>query len=362
MAFKLIVNADDFGPIDFINEGIYAALAKGQLDSAQVLANMDPTKLKANLKRLHSFVPADRILDLGIHFTLTSGTPIWGGPNFGNIWGEMVEEVKGKVQFKDYSKFHMGYAKYLKVIESEFTSQRNRLVQLVKEVNLEVGTNKLIVNSASNHHNLFTIAPDLFEVYVRVAQGNPGKPLKIRSPKASPYQTIKKYYDLVLPLFNASDNKNQRKLMEQMCLNFSNNNYTSSKAISIESPHYIDIDFYKGIGSLGVGDLSKNKIENRVKKFKEMISRAEAYVANTTIEPAQVIVEFVFHLGARGPIPATISFEQMAIDYPGVTYKYFDNRETELMVLDKMSDEYGTFVKTKVSWDECGKITYRQSK
>lgn len=362
MAFKLIVNADDFGPIDFINEGIYAALAKGQLDSAQVLSNMDPVVLKTNLKRLHSFVPADRTFDLGSHFTLTSGAPLSGGPNFGNIWGKMVEEVDGKVQFKDYTKFHMGYGDYLKVIENEFAAQRNILNKLVDEVNAEAGSTKLIVNSASNHHNLFTIAPDLFEVYVKVAESNPGKVLKIRSPKAMPYNTIKLYYNLVLPLLNFSDDKAQRHLMEEMCINFTNNNYTTSRAITIESPAYIDIDFYKGVGSVGIGDLSERKIENREEKFIEMIDRANKYVPNVDVEPAQAIVEFVFHLGARGKLPADMPFKDMAVGYPGVTHKYFDNRQTELLVLDRMTKNYGDLIKTKVSWDECGKITYRQIK
>lgn len=362
MNFKLIVNADDFGPIDFINEGIYASLAKGQLDSAQVLVNMDPGKLKTNLKRLHSFVPADRTFDLGVHFTLTSGAPITGGTNKGNIWGEMIEVVDGETRFKDYSKFHFGYSDYLQVIEDEFITQRNTLIELVDEVNSEIGKSKLVVNSVSNHHNLFTIAPDLFEVYVKVAENNPSKPLKIRSPKASPYKTIKNYYDIVLPLKNFSDSKSQRKLMDEMCFNFSNNKYTESKAITIESPAYIDIDFYKGLGSLGIGDLSKNKVQNREKKFKEMIKRASIYKPNVDIEPSQAIVEFVFHLGARGGLPKDMPFEDMIDGYQGVTHKYFDNRQTELLVLDSMSKVYGDLIKTKVSWDECGKVTYRQAK
>ncbi|MFT6502524.1 MAG: putative glycoside hydrolase/deacetylase ChbG (UPF0249 family) [Crocinitomicaceae bacterium] len=365
MSFKLIVNADDFGPIDFINQGIYHHLSQGNIDSTQVLVNMDPVKLKTNLKRLHGYVPADRTFDLGVHFTLTSGGPLTGHENNHAAWGGMVEKTKqGVTQFKDYTKFDYDYAKYFSAIEKEFETQRDVLIRLTEEVNSEMKGEKLVVNSVSNHHNIFTIAPDLFEVYVRVAQGAPGKPLKIRSPKASPYNTIKTYYNLVLPLRNKTDDKGQRKLMEEMCFNFSNNNYTKKKAVKIESPAYIDIDFYKGIGSLAIGKVKETKIEDRISKFEEMINRAKAYVPKKDIEPVPAIVEFVFHLGASDEVTKGQSFEQMAAGYPGVTHKYFDNRLTELLCLNELSKDakFKDLIKTKVSWDECGEVTYRQVK
>ncbi|NRA12888.1 MAG: ChbG/HpnK family deacetylase, partial [Crocinitomicaceae bacterium] len=171
MSFKLIVNADDFGPIDFINQGVYHHLSQGNIDSTQVLVNMDPAKLKANLKRLYGYVPADRTFDLGVHFTLTSGGPLSGHENNYAAWGSMVETTKeGITQFKDYTKFDYTYGNRINVIQKEFEAQRDVLVRLTKEVNSEMGNVKLVVNSVSNHHNIFTIAPDLFEVYVKVAE------------------------------------------------------------------------------------------------------------------------------------------------------------------------------------------------
>ena len=125
MSFKLIVNADDFGPIDFINQGIYHHLSQGNIDSTQVLVNMDPVKLKTNLKRLHGYVPKDRTFDLGVHFTLTSGSPLTGHENNYASWGGMIEKTKqGVIQFKDYTKFDYDYAKYFSTIEKEFERTR----------------------------------------------------------------------------------------------------------------------------------------------------------------------------------------------------------------------------------------------
>lgn len=351
MSFKLIINADDFGPIDFINQGIFYHVSQGNLDSAQVLTNFDKEALKERLMRLHSFVPRDRVFDLGVHFTLTSGDPITSGAN----WGEML---KGS-SFKAYNKFHFGYANYLDVIKAEFAAQRDRLLDLVDEVNAEMKSERLTVNSVSNHHNLFTIAPDLFEAYVEAAE-NGRKPLKIRSPKASPYETMNRYYELVLPLLNTSDSKEQRQLMATMNDEFAKNNYYGQKSITIETPHYIDVSFYADLGSIAVLKLKKKKIEIRLEKFDGIVERASKYVTNNEVEPQSPIVEVVFHLGTSTPDSTGEKYKKLIEGYEGVTSKYFDNREIEVATLTKLSaGPHKNLIKTKVSWDECGKVTYR---
>ena len=362
MKFKLIVNADDFGPIDFINQGVFHHLSQGNLDSAQILVNMPEDKLKENLKKLHSYVPADRVFDVGVHFTLTSGAPITGGDDKAGHWGKMVDTIDGVVYFKDFTKFHFGYADYFQEIEDEFLMQRDRLIKLIDEVNSEAGTKKLEVTCVSNHHNIFTIAPDLFELYVKMAE-TASIPLKIRSPKASPYKTIKPYFGVVMAMKNTSITIKQKNLMTDMCFNISNNNYTADRAITIKSPAYIDIDFYKNLGSLSVEKVKKRKTNNRVEKFREMMERAESYIPNTSIEPdAPAVIEFVFHLGASDNVTKGSTFKEMASIYPGITHKYFDNRQTEVLALNELSKEFKDYIKTKVSWHECGEITYRQMK
>lgn len=350
MAFKLIINADDFGPIDFINQGIYYHVGQGNLDSAQVLVNMDEGKLQQRLKRLHSFVPEHRTFDLGVHFTLTSGEPIVKGG-----WGDMLD---GKF-FKPYQKFHFGYADYLGIIKREFEAQRDRLQKLVDNANTDAGTEKLKVTSVSNHHNLFTIAPDLFETYVDVASSH-SNPLKIRSPKARPYETMNRYYELVLPLRNSSDTKEQRQLMAQMNDEFARNNYLGQKELKIPSPHYIDVSFYKDLGSLANIKLREKQIDQRKEKFDDIVKRASGYVTNDKLEPRDVIIEVVFHLGTSTPESTGRKYKDLIEGYEGVTWKYFDNREIEVAALTEMSKgQHSNLIKDPVSWDQCGIITYR---
>ena len=358
MSVKMIINADDFGPIDFINQGVYHHLKAGNLDSTQVLVNMDQDVLKKNLATLHGYVPESTVFDLGVHFTLTSGAPMTGKNNPGRLWGKMIDENKdGSVQFKKYQKFYFGYATYLEAIRNEFRVQRDSLLKLVDEVNTEKGETKLQVTSASNHHNLFTIAPDLFDVYFSVSQE---KGLKIRSPKAMPYKVMNQYYEYILPLFNLSDSKEQRHLMADMNNNFAENYFTDKEEKNVPSPAYIDIEFYKGVGSLGIGKVTKNKISNRKEAFDEVVSRAKAYTPDTNVEPSPAIVEVVFHLGAPTAESIGMKYKDMVEGYPGITHKYFDNRETEVAALTELSSIYADLIKTRVSWNECGVVTYRK--
>lgn len=353
---KIIINADDFGPIDFINEGIYKHVREGNLDSVQALPNGKESHLLDSFRKLHDSVPAGRKLEVGVHFTLTSGGPIVGADETikAQRWGKMVEQNAGKTQFKAYSKFHFGYAAYLDLIREEFKAQRERIESQVNLVNQEKGTSKLAVTSASSHHNLLTIAEDIFEVYVEAAKG-----LRLRSPKMKPNETSNTFYGFVLPLFNMTDNKEQRQKMAAMNKAFAENKYLGPKTIEFPSPAYLDVQFYKNLGSLGIGKVTKMKVNSRMKQFNEMINEALQYTPNTQVESHKKVVEFVFHLGQRNAEMGNKDYSKLTNDYAGVTHKYFDNREVEVAALEQLClQQYGSYIKDFVSWQECSLVKY----
>jgi predicted glycoside hydrolase/deacetylase ChbG (UPF0249 family) len=348
---KLIINADDFGPIEFINQGVYHHTSAGNLDSTQVLANFDPQILEANLSKLHDAVPENRVLDLGIHYTLTSGSPITGSRS---SWGKMLKTRK--YEFKDYKRFNFQYDQYLNQIEAEFEAQRDRLLELTDKVNTNKGSFKLQVTSASNHHNILTIAPDIFDVYHRVSTD---ENLKIRSPKASPAGVMNLYYDFVFPLRNFSDAMEQRHMMNKLNDNFAENYFLETIEYDVPSPNYFDIEFYRGIANARIGRITQNKIDSRVAAFHRMVMRAQAYETNPMVEPTDLVVEAVLHLGMNSEATANLSYKEMVEDYPGVTHKYFDNREIELRALDDLSNQYD-LITEDVSWNDCGIVQYRK--
>jgi predicted glycoside hydrolase/deacetylase ChbG (UPF0249 family) len=358
---KIIINADDFGPIDFINEGVYYHTRQGNLDSVQALPNVDSAQLEKAFAKLHDAVPAGRKMEVGVHFTLTSGEPISGEDNAGRLqrWGSMVEKVKAKdkekekVQFKSYQHFDFTYTARLPLIHEEFLAQRKRIEDAVNKVNTAKGSTKLVVNSASSHHNLLTAADDLFEAYVDAASG-----LRVRSPKMKPVGTSKSYYGFVLPLLNASIQDDQRKRMKELNKAFAVNKYLGNKSIELLSPAYIDVEFYSSLGSMGIGNITDAKIRKRVKAFDNMIQTAIQYTPNTAVESHKKVIEFVFHLGRRDATMQNMDYEQMVSNYSGVTHKYFDNREVELRALEQLALTYGQYIKENVSWNECGTVKF----
>jgi len=66
----LVVNADDFGLADEVNEGIIDALLAGSVTSTTLMVNMPAAAAAAALAKAH---PA---LGVGLHFNLTLGTPL----------------------------------------------------------------------------------------------------------------------------------------------------------------------------------------------------------------------------------------------------------------------------------------------
>jgi hypothetical protein len=49
----------------------------------------------------------------------------------------------------------------------------------------------------------------------------------------------------------------------------------------------------------------------------------------------------------------------MVTGYPGVSRKYFDNRETEVATLNDLGNTNNKLIKTSVSWTEYEIVKYR---
>ena len=75
------------------------------------------------------------------------------------------------------------------------------------------------------------------------------------------------------------------------------------------------------------------------------------------------VVEFVFHLGKPDMQGHNFS-KQDEQGYPGVDYKFFDNRSVEAKALEKIdqdADFKETVLRNLVSWSECPEITFLEA-
>lgn len=78
MAKKIIFNADDFGPSESLNQGIYQGIEAGIVSSVSVFVTFGETNFE-NIIKLKEFIDSEKVkhhVGIGLHFTITAGHPV----------------------------------------------------------------------------------------------------------------------------------------------------------------------------------------------------------------------------------------------------------------------------------------------
>ena len=343
-----IYSADDFGPIDFINNGIKQAVEMGVVNSVQVLSNFDKEALKHNLWILSQAVDGRSILDIGIHLTLSSGRPIYTDPgkSIEQTWVEMVDSQLG-FSFNRYTDFYFYVTKdrqadhYFRIIENEFNEQIKRLAEAIKDVDPD--GHKFVFRSSSFHHNLHMTSERLFALFTRVARMHN---LYIRSPRGWPHRRSMNYSTIILPWLNgelriikAKDIAKTNRMVKRL-----HNGIFPIDAPKSRGPFATEMSFYNGLGTLLPPQAPTLKRIN--KKIATFNRRKTENLANYGI------AEYVFHLGQ--------SFDSSRYrpdpNYSGVNHRYFDDRKIEFEALRKLSLSNFDHFADKVSWKGCNFI------
>lgn len=363
-----IFNADDFGPIDFINRGVIKAVKIGMINSVQVIVNGDSrNSLAKKLTELSRAVPDGKTVDIGIHYTLTSGEPLTPiGVNQKakkDHWKELVKIKDDTCFFLNFKKFNFNYKSHLPAIRNEFLAQKNKLGDIIHRVNVAEQNQNLVFSSASSHHNTVTISTVLFNIFLEVsAMGR--YPVYPRSPKSIPKLRMFLYYRFAISLINFTDKRHHRKHMIKQLKAFRENRFLA-KQLHLKSPNYTEFGFYNNLGSFSIFNIfSRDKLRKRKNKYQKswfkMMERIKAYKPSPEVESTKVkVVEFVFHLGY--PDKQNTNYKNMVINYEGITHKYFDDRvaETEFLeALQKSGFHQEDVIDHLTSWKNCQFITY----
>ena len=351
---KYILTADDYGPSEFINQGVRKMVEQGRINCAQVLANFDKNNLLDRLVKLGESAekaPNFSRCNVGAHLTLTSGPPLHGSENPASTWGPMVKNG----QFEDYSNFYFWFVDddrldFRDAIRQEFQLQIDQLKWAVEEANKQLGTKRLNFNSVSNHHNIFTTKKELFDIYHKAAVDNG---LSMRSPNAIPAKIARRYLKIGLRVKANKLRPVDVDDMMTMYRSFLENQYTGSKDVSFKTPKYIDIDYYRQLGSIANGKREKKRMMADLEDdLYSMIDRAQ--------EQDKKIVEFVFHL-ANDEVAYDKSMNKKLVEgYKGIEPKYFNNRLMEISVLESIAP--GTIIFNKATqgdWSKCKKRTFK---
>ena len=155
---KYILTADDYGAVDFIDNGILKAIQAGKINSVACFAlpmrkqdDLDDRMEKLlKLQRDHDFA-------IGLHFSLTAGrSNDINVSKFGNTLTRRYDN-EGYYYMRDPKNYTFG-AIQADELALELKSQLSRLKQYTTAI-----------DSISNHHGIVYMDTDLFKPYAAVA-------------------------------------------------------------------------------------------------------------------------------------------------------------------------------------------------
>lgn len=287
---NLIVTADDYGVYPSINQGVKEAIRNGKVNSVACFSNY--TDSVKNVKELMDEFGSK--VDIGCHFTLSSGQPLIVKNNDAFTNGNY---------FKDFSDFSidrvLGQTEELK---KELIAQ----VQVFKD-------NQIPVNHLSCHCNTLTTVKGLLQVYLDVAAmfKIPMRSVNIQPEKKdSSYRLV---LNLLLadnvPAKTLKEIRNFRKEINQFVADY---NLVKTPGL-LESRHY---------GPLPMAIITDPRIDRRKnEKHADLRKFLKEYEASEYTN-----AELMLHLVNYQDYLSGVDED---IDYSGVNTKYFDSRQIE---------------------------------
>lgn len=217
---KLIITADDFGPVEGINNGIFKAIEEGKLTSVASFVNFQNDQDIINKAKI---IFEKHNIEVGLHITLTSGTPVSNRtliPNLVDQSGKFYT-VK-KLPIRNITK---------QEIKVELEAQYNKFISLYGYKPLHV----------SNHHGILDLIPDIYETYLEFCQE---KAISKRSAKIIPSFNKSLYYGFFVSDSFKDDFKGFyhfiRTLKDEDVINYYRHKYAE-----VQSPAYLDSRFFK---------------------------------------------------------------------------------------------------------------------
>lgn len=339
---KLIFSADDAGVVNEIDNGIIDLVNIGMINSAEVLTNYGENGSLSlfNTKRiLKETKDSGNPLELGIHLTITSGSPISGTQGL-----ESILDEKGR--FISFNK--LPSTAKPDAIYREIEAQANVLLNDSKTASK--------VTHISNHHDALWFYPNYTEQLLKLADK---LNLPIRNPHSIPIINSFIYY-VVRGRFKmsrgiAKDRKTIKRFYE-----LRKKKKFPGKDIKFKSTHYFNSKIYSTMShftQVEANDLNKH-INTSKNDIFEMIRKA-----SFSSKKGENIVEFMFHV-RKGTMYLSRNLVNLPY-YNGINPRYFDGRTIEFktlrdrskLILDKMKKNNCVFG----SWKkDCVNIEFKK--
>jgi predicted glycoside hydrolase/deacetylase ChbG (UPF0249 family) len=346
---KLIFTADDYGVDQSIDDGIIDLVNQGIIQSVEILPNYGDNgslSIQNSLRLLDETKSFNPNLELGVHFTITSGKPIKRTSG--------LEAILCKGHFISANKTNS--AATTKAIYDELMLQANVLEKIPQIWNK--------ITHLTNHHDALWFFPAYTDAYIQVANK---LELPVRNPQVQPLKNEWKYYKLFGLLFaSKEDKKKSRQAYKDREAGL-----FALRDLKYHSTHYLDSSFYSLWHTISKSSpYSPDKlIQKRQKELAAIFNR----IKNFHDQNGQQVAEVLCHVrkGSLANSEVRLSEEfrnQMGADafaefdlsnYNGISTRYFDGRATEYtsLVWAKNSNKLQTlfdqhFVETG-SWKDC---------
>lgn len=312
---KIIINADDFGFCDQVDDGVIKAINLGLINSVAAFSNGTN-----GLERLKRLAPLQDKADIGCHISITSGKPLTKMKYF-------TRTLNGKPFFRTFTELQR---------PKDEASQEAAKIELKAEINAQIDLMEkagITVKHLSSHHNSLIFFPEYFEASVEIARA---RDIKLRSTSIIP--TGKNQLYIAQLAARSFDNLGVKSSVEMFRFMRKIEQWKKTYKDPIPAmPDAIDGSHY--------GPLGMDNIKTKREFGRELRRKMRKLQKNIDCLPSDAVIEYCIHLTDPDGL-STYSFanENHADYYPGVDWKYFDSRKIEFASLKKLKKQ-GNFPK-----------------
>ena len=329
---KLAINADDYGPVPFMNAGIIDAVNQGLVTSVSVLANNYEApgyqyEFKKAMKDLITACKKNKA-GIGVHLCITAGGPLTKSDHL--VLTDHNTPKPG--EFHEIQDLRLSLDdKHLKAIKAEIKAQ-------IKRVNDELKKNGMKLDHVNSHHNIISLFDPyhtclmhvLKEMKIKTAVRNP-LPISKDDLHKKKYKSNKRQFkDSVMKkkgtwtgALVAAENNEPIKLLMTIASNILEKNMKIRRTEAIFDYGHVCPDFLFD-GFYGQPEDEYEVLKNMVEFYKKHKKR-------------NISGELVVHLG-KGK-------HSNQAELNGIESSYFDGRQKEREELE----DYGLPEKLKAA-------------
>lgn len=329
---RVIFTADDYGVVRTIDAGILSAVKNGLLNSVTCFTNFGDGGIRSleNIRTLEKLKDKYQ-LEIGVHLTITSGSPILGRVSVPTLCRDEDDVLKHYDQsdFCDYTKLNKKYRKLDGKGKSDFLKELKRELTAQLEVFTDPpdGGDPINIDHITSHHNSLLYQKEFFEIMIELSKrfgvvyAGDDKRVPLRSLENIPSFKDSAFYvvkgKILLPGHLI---RSLKKIV-----NSKNNNTLNTPGL-LHSNHFGPIPFFEKSTNYSLYRLK----EKKMRKSKKMLDDHES---GMFCKNDHDTMEFLLHL-RKGDPRTHEEFEKhetRPTGYAGINPLSFDGRTAEYL-------------------------------